>query len=180
MWIKKLLTKINLVLEKTEEVGLLLGTIALAVILIVNVIARKIGMSIYFIDEMASLLLIWITFIGASYATRKGRHIRMSAIFDMCSKRVQKILIFVSSIISMATMFIAMYISFKYLLRIYYFNQITPALRMPYWIGITIVPFGFFMAGIHYLRTIVKNIQVRDEIWVSPEQKSEYDDIGGI
>ncbi|GAH45271.1 unnamed protein product, partial [marine sediment metagenome] len=126
------------------------------------------------------LLLIWITFIGTSYATRKGRHIRMSAIVEMCSERVQKILIFVASIIGMATMFIAAYISYKYLHRIYNFQQITPALRMPYWIGIIIVPLGFFMSGIHYIRTIVKNIQVKGEVWVSSEQKSEYDDLEGI
>ncbi|MCK4241799.1 MAG: TRAP transporter small permease subunit, partial [Candidatus Atribacteria bacterium] len=74
MKISKLLAKINMVLEKIEEVILCVGVSMLAIILIVNVIARKAGTSIYFIDEIAMFLVIWITFIGLSYAARKGRH----------------------------------------------------------------------------------------------------------
>jgi len=171
----KLFVKINMVLEKIEEVILCVGVGLLAIILIVNVIARKVGTSIYFIDEIAMFLVIWITFIGLSYAARKGRHIRMAAIFDLSPVRVQKIMIFVVSTISAVIMVYLAYISVNYVYTTYRWQQATPALRMPYWIGIVIVPVGFFLAGIHYVRTIVKNIKAKEEVWVSPEQKSEYE-----
>lgn len=175
MKMSKLLAKINMVLEKIEEVILCVGVSMLAIILIVNVIARKAGTSIYFIDEIAMFLVIWITFIGLSYAARKGRHIRMAAIFDLSPTRVQKIMIFVISTISAVVMFYLTYISVNYVYTTYRWQQVAPALRMPYWIGIAIVPVGFFLAGIHYVRTIVKNIKAKEEVWVSPEQKSEYE-----
>ncbi|PKP61188.1 C4-dicarboxylate ABC transporter permease [Candidatus Atribacteria bacterium HGW-Atribacteria-1] len=175
MKMSKLLAKINMVLEKIEEVILCVGVSILAIILIVNVIARKAGTSIYFIDEIAMFLVIWITFIGLSYASRKGRHIRMAAIFDLSSVRVQKMMIFVISAISAMVMFYLTYISVNYVYTTYRWQQVAPALRMPYWIGIAIVPVGFSLAGIHYVRTIVKNIKVKEEVWVSPEQKSEYE-----
>ncbi len=175
MKISQLLAKINMVLEKIEEVILCIGVGILAVILIVNVIARKAGGSIYFIDEIAMFLVIWITFVGISYASRKARHIRMGAIFDLSSVRVQKVMIFIISTISAIVMFYLTYISFNYVYTTYRWQQVTSALRMPYWIGIVIVPLGFLLAGIHYVRTIVKNIQLKEEIWLSPEQKSEYE-----
>lgn len=164
-----------MVLEKIEEVILCIGVSVLAVILIVNVIARKAGASIYFIDEIAMFLVIWITFIGLSYASRKARHLRMSAIFDLSSVRVQKIMIFVVSTISAVVMFYLAYISVNYVYITYRWQQVVPALRMFYWIVIVVVPVGFFLAGIHYVRTIMKNIQVKEEVWLSPEQKSEYE-----
>ena len=175
MKISKLLAKTNMVLEKIEEVILCIGVGALAVILIVNVIARKAGASIYFIDEIAMFLVIWITFIGISYASRKARHIRMGAIFDLSPVSVQKIMIFVISTISAVVMFYLAYISVNYVYTTYRWQQVAPALRMPYWIGIVVVPVGFSLAGIHYVRTIVKNIRVKEEVWLSPEQKSEYE-----
>ena len=175
MKLSKLFTNINMVLEKIEEVILCMGVGVLAVILIVNVIARKAGTSIYFIDEIAMFLVIWITFIGVSYASRKARHIRMGAIFDLSPVKVQKIMIFVISIISGMVMFCLAYISVNYVYTSFRWQQVAPALRIPYWIGIVIVPVGFFLAGIHYLRTIMKNIQAKEEVWLSPEQKSEYE-----
>jgi len=164
-----------MVIEKIEEVILCIGVGVLAVILIVNVIARKSGTSIYFIDELAMFLVIWITFIGLSYASRKGRHIRMGAIFDLSSLKVQKFMIYVISAISAVTMFYLTYLSFNYVYTTFRWQQMLPALGIPYWIGVVIVPLGFFLAGIHYIMTIFKNIRIREEVWISPEQKSEYE-----
>jgi len=175
MWLSKLFTKINAVIEKIEEVILCLGVGILAVILILNVIARKSGTSIYFIDELAMFLVIWITFIGLSYASRKGRHIRMGAIFDLSSLKVQKFMIYVISAISAVVMFYLTYLSINYVYTTFRWQQMLPALGIPYWIGVVIVPLGFFLAGIHYIMTIFQNIRIREEVWISPEQKSEYE-----
>ena len=171
----QLLTKVNLVIEKIEEVFLCFGIAILAIILIVNVIARKSGTSIYFIDELAMLLVIWITFIGLSYAARKGRHIRMAAIFDLSSTKIQKFMMYVISAISAIFMFYMTYLSYNYVYTTFRWQQMLPALGIPYWIGVFIVPVGFFLAGIHYVMTIIKNIRVKDEVWASPQQKSEYE-----
>jgi len=174
MWLSKLLRKINILIEKIEVVILRIGMILLALILIVNVVARTTEGAFHFIDEIAMFLVIWITFIGISYATRKGQHIRMSAIFDICSFKVKRILIFMNSTISAVVMFYMAYISVKYVYIVYYWQQVTSAVRMPYWIVISVIPLGFFMSGVHYLRTIAKNIQIKEEVWISSEQKSEY------
>jgi len=164
-----------MVSEKIEEIILSLGIIVLTIILIVNVILRKAGGSIYFIDELAMFLVILITFIGLSYATRKATNIHMDAIFDLSPVRVQKIMIFVISIISAVVMFYMTYLSVNYVYYTYRWKMISSAINMPYWIGIIIVPVGLFLSGIHFVRTILKNIQEKEDVWLSSEQKNRYE-----
>ena len=56
----------------------------------------------------------------------------------------------------------------------------TPALRVPKWTFYMIIPVGFGLACIQYIRTIIKNLTEKDP-WQSPDQQSEYEDeeIGG-
>jgi TRAP-type C4-dicarboxylate transport system permease small subunit len=59
-------------------------------------------------------------------------------------------------------------------------GHMTPALRVPKWTFYVIIPIGFGLACIQYIRTIIKNFTEK-EPWQSPDQQSEYEDeeIGG-
>lgn len=167
--------KINNVTRTIEETILVFGIAFMAVIMIVNVIARSFFESIYFIEELTQITVIFVTFGGLGYGVRKARHIRMGAIFDAMNPKVQTILIWIICIISGVLMLFLSFKSITYIQRLVKFKEMTPALHIPYWITIVIVPFGFFMAGIQYFLTIVQNILRRD-VWLSSEQRSEYED----
>lgn len=160
-----------------EVTSLCVGVGAMAALLIANVIAREFFKSIYFVEEISEFLVIFTTFVGVSYAVRKARHIRMGAFFDLMGPRLEKAFIFVISGISALVMFLMCSYSLAYLLESRQLHQTTEALRLPYWTFLVIVPIGFFLAGVQYLRTIVRNI-VRKEVWMSPEQQSEYEEEG--
>jgi len=170
----ELFKQIDILIKKLEIAILFICVVVLSLILVVNVVARKAGTSIYFIDEIAMFLVIWMSFVGLSYATRKGQNVCMSAIFDICSFKVKKILIYTNSAISALVMFYLAYISSNYVYLIYHFQQVTSALRIPYWIVVIIVPVGFSLTGVQCLLTIVQNIKIKEEVWISPEQKDEY------
>jgi TRAP-type C4-dicarboxylate transport system permease small subunit len=53
-------------------VGLMIG---LTVVVVVGVIYRKLGASLSWYDEVASILLVWITYYGAALAALKRSHI---------------------------------------------------------------------------------------------------------
>lgn len=168
------LGKIGELIEKIEVLVLSVGVFALASLWIVNVIARTFFTSIYFVEEISEFLVLLITFTGLSYGVRKARHIRMGAIFDALGPRPQKVLIFIISGVSMVLMFMMFKFSLEYAMESFAMSHHTPALRLPYWIFWAILPVGFFLAGIQYIRTIIKNI-VEKEVWLSPQQKSEYE-----
>ena len=48
---------------------------ALAIVVIVGVVFRKAGAALVWYDEVASVLLAWLTYYGASFAALKRAHI---------------------------------------------------------------------------------------------------------
>ncbi len=164
-------------LEHFEVWSLCIGVGGLALLLIVNVIARTFFKSLYYAEEISEFLVVFTTFVGVSYAVRRARHIRMGAIFDALPYGAQKTMIFVIAAVSGAVMLIMAGLSFRYLLHARMQGHLTPALRLPYWLFLIIVPLSFLSAGMQYIRTILKNIS-EHAVWLSPEQQGDYEDEG--
>ena len=161
-------------LEQFEVWSLCIGVGGLALLLIANVIARTFFNSLYYAEEISEFLVLFTTFVGVSYAVRRARHIRMGAIFDGLPYGAKKTMIFVISAVSATIMFIMAVLSFRYLAHARMQGHLTPALRLPYWLFLVIVPVSFLSAGLQYIRTILKNIAEHD-VWLSPEQQGEYE-----
>ena len=56
--------------------------IALAVVVVVGVGYRKFGASLVWYDEIASILLAWVTYYGAALAAMRGGHIAVHSLVD--------------------------------------------------------------------------------------------------
>ena len=153
---------------------------ALGILLIANVFARTFFQSIYFAEEVSKFLVMLTTFAGVSYGVRKARHIRMGAFLDAMPPKMEKTFIIIISLISAVVMAIMAWASWEYLINAMSKGHMTPALRVPKWTFYVIIPIGFGLATIQYIRTIIKNFIEKDP-WQSPDQQSEYEDeeIGG-
>ncbi len=173
--IKKFGGMLGRAVDAVEVFVLSAGTGALALLLMVNVIARTFFRSIYYAEELSEVLITIVTFVGVSYAARKARHIRMGAILEALPVKLEKVMVMLISGISAVVMFVLAYHSYNYLIFVKTMEQTTPSLRIPYWIFLIIVPIGFFMAGFQYVRTVIKNFTEK-EVWLSPEQQSEYEE----
>jgi C4-dicarboxylate transporter DctQ subunit len=163
------------------EVSILVFCVAaLGILLIANVFARTFFQSIYFAEEVSKFLVMLTTFTGVSYGVRKARHIRMGAFLDAMPPKMEKTFIIIISLISAVVMAIMAWASWEYLTNAMAKGHMTPALRVPKWTFYVIIPIGFGLAGIQYIRTIIKNLIEKDP-WQSPDQQSEYEDeeIGG-
>jgi TRAP-type C4-dicarboxylate transport system permease small subunit len=163
------------------EVSILVFCVAsLGILLIANVFARTFFQSIYFAEEVSKFLVMLTTFTGVSYGVRKARHIRMGAFLDAMPSKMEKTFIIIISLISAVVMAIMAWASWEYLTNAMAKGHMTPALRVPKWTFYVIIPIGFGLACIQYIRTIIKNL-IEKEPWQSPDQQSEYEDeeIGG-
>ncbi len=77
------LEKVDVVFAWVEERILVFSILFMAVILIANVISRNFfNSSINASEEISQFLVVLATFLGTSYAARKGLHIRMSILND--------------------------------------------------------------------------------------------------
>lgn len=165
-----LLKKIDDIFTKIEEYILGYSIIIMAIILIGNVIARTVfSRSWTFAEEVGQALVLIVTFIGIGYGAKKARHICMTAFFDLMPDKIQKVLMFIISSVTSATMFFLTYLSINYIQRVYALGRVSPALRIPMYLIYIFVPIGFFLGGVQYLLIFIKNIKEK-EVYISTEK----------
>ena len=80
-------------LERSLEVLMLLLMTSLAVVVIVGVGFRKAGAALVWYDEVASILLAWLTYYGASLAALKRAHIGFPKLVESASPRLRLYLV---------------------------------------------------------------------------------------
>lgn len=75
--------------ERLLEAILFTLMIALALIVAVAVIYRKAGESLVWYDEIAEIMLAWITYYGSALAALRGAHIGVSALVHSMPARLR-------------------------------------------------------------------------------------------
>ncbi|GAB4358826.1 MAG: hypothetical protein Kow0026_20010 [Oricola sp.] len=167
---------IDSAVSRVESVLLAAGVLLMALNTVVNVVGRFIFQySLFFTEEVNRILIIMITFAGISYAARQGRHIRMSAIYDALGPRLRKALMVVIVAVTALAMFALCYFSVGYILKVARSGRVLPSLQIPvYWIFLW-VPVGFFMTGLQYALTAIKNLTEHD-IYLSTRVLEGYEE----
>lgn len=160
------------IITKIEEFVLSYSIILMAVILVGSVISRTLFNSSWtFAEEVGQSLVIIVTFMGIGYGARKAKHISMSAIFDLVSEKHQKIIILIVSGLTSVGMFYLSYIGLRYTLMVKQFGRFTPALQIPMYLILMVVPIGFFLGAIEYAKTFFINLKEKD-VYVSSEKRT--------
>ena len=166
-----ILDGIDRVIARLEEFIMAVGIILMAVNTIANVVSRFIfNHSIIFAEELNSTFILLVTFAGIGYAARHGRHIRMSAIYDQLPDKTRKTLMTVIVAVTAFFMLFLAWFSVVYVFNVYSTGRIMPALGVPVYVVYLWVPIGFFITGVQYALTTVKNIREKD-IYLSTDLK---------
>lgn len=162
------------IIHKVEGFFLAFGVIAMALNTIIAVISRFIfNDALTFTDELNMIFIIVVTFAGLSYAARKGRHIRMSALYDALPRFSRKILMIIIALTTSLFMFALSFYSYNYILDVYNSGRILPALGIPVFYIYLWVPLGFIITGLQYALTVIKNTQEYD-VYVSTNLHDGY------
>jgi C4-dicarboxylate transporter, DctQ subunit len=165
------------ILQKTEEFLLAWAMIGIALLTIGNVFSRTVfSYSLAFAEELSEFLIIFVTFIGLSYAASKGRHIRMTALYDQLSPKLQKVMMIVIAGSTCALMFLLAWYSLEYIASVHRLESASPVLQVPLYLVYLAAPLGLVLAGIQYALTVIRNLTQRD-VYLSYEQKDEYEEV---
>ena len=166
---KKVLGKISSITEKIEKFIVCSSIILMMVNSTANAIGRYFfNKSIFFSEELNQFLIVAITFIGFAYAVRKGRNIRMTAVYDSLNHTAKKAISLLIALSTAILMFFLAYLSYGYVRELEEINRLSPALQFPVYIIYSIIPVGLTMAGIQYLISFIMNLTHR-EIYLSYE-----------
>ncbi|SFM37591.1 TRAP transporter small permease [Salibacterium qingdaonense] len=166
---RDILKMMDKALTRIEESILSLSILTITVMTAGNAVSRNFfGQSWSFASEISELALYTATFMGISYAARKGRHITMSALFDNVPFLFRKTLAVLIPFVTAVVLFIMDYFSYEYVQSTS--GRVTSALRLPYyWMNIW-APIGFLLGGIQFLRNFWVNVRNRD-VYLAEERK---------
>lgn len=164
---KDLLHKISAVTEKLERFLIMTAILVMMMNSTANAIGRyAFNKSIFFSEELNQFLIVAVTFIGFAYAVRKGRNIRMTAVYDSLGLRAQKYLTTLIALFTSMLMFYLAYQAFLYVEELKNLNRLSPALQLPvYWVY-AIIPIGLAIAGLQYGMSFLMNL-IHKEIYLS-------------
>lgn len=172
------LGKIDSVVGRIEVWILGWGIILMAANTIANVFGRYVfNQSIYFSEELNEFLIVIVTFMGLGYATRKGIHIRMSAIYDALPIKIRKGLMVVIATTTAIVMGILAWYAFEYVQKVASRGRITPALQLPLYLTYVWVVIGLALTSFQYLLTAIRNLNfAEEEVYVSYLEVDSYED----
>ena len=105
--------------------------------------------SLFWSEELARFMLIWLSFLGASTAYKRGVHPGVDLFTARLSPPLQRFCLQLVHIVSL-TLFVVMIVygvQFAYVIR----AQISPALYLPKWAVFAIIPASGLIFTIHCL-----------------------------
>ena len=169
------IARVSGIVERIEEWLLAAAVLAMALLTIANVISRTaFGVSLAFAEELSQFAIIVVTFIGLSYSTSRGRHIRMTAVYDQLSLRWRKRLMIVITGSTALLMLLLAWYSVRYLQTVYELGSVSPVLQVPLWLTYLAAPLGFVLTGTQYGLALARNLREAD-VYLSDRKKDEYD-----
>ncbi|WLR48841.1 TRAP transporter small permease [Halobacillus litoralis] len=167
---------VDKIILKIEEFILSYAVIIIALMVVGKALSRALfSYSPPFADEVSQIAIVVATFMGISYAARKGRHISMSAFYDLAPFKVRKVLSVFIPLVTATVLFVLAYYSGFYVLDVYESGRVTSALEMPAYYLYLFIPIGFLLGGIQFLRNAWINIKHRDEVYLGTDAK-DYND----
>ena len=172
------LGKIDNAIGRVEVWILGWGIILMAANTIANVFGRYVfNQSIYFSEELNEFLIVIVTFMGLGYATRKGIHIRMSAIYDALPAKLRKGLMVVIAATTAVMMALLAWYALEYVQKVASRGRITPALQLPLYLTYVWVVIGLALTSFQYALTALRNLNfAEEEIYVSYLEVDSYED----
>ena len=149
--------KLSLGLNLAVEGGLFALGLTMAVIVITQVFFRYVvNDSLFWSEELARYLLVWLTFLGATSAYYRGVHPKIESLAKLAPSKVRlasRVLVHLVSLALFAVLIIYG-AKFSYFVRF----QITPALNIPKWTVTSVIPVSGVIFCFHNLRMLLEEL----------------------
>jgi TRAP-type C4-dicarboxylate transport system permease small subunit len=108
-----MLSRVRNVYEKFLETVVIVIMVVLAVEVTAGVIFRSIGHSLVWYDEIASILLAWLTFYGSALAAAKRSHIGCPEVVAMLPPQARVVLRFIADALVIAFFALVAWVGFS-------------------------------------------------------------------
>ena len=149
LWLRKL----DWVLEKLEAWILASSILAMALNSVSNVFGRYLfNQSLYFSEELNQFLIIFVTFVGCSYAARQSRHVSMSAFIEHLTGKPAAVTLLLINLLTALLMLWLAWAAVGYVQSAARIGRSSSALQVPLHYIYLLIPLGLGMTGLQFLR----------------------------
>ena len=107
----KIVDKLNKLLEWLVVVVLVI----LSFVVLAQVVTRKCHISVAWLEEMARYSMIWLCFLGAAVACRRGSLIKIDILYELLPQKVSRYFLYFVDVLSIVFLVVALYSCSQYL-----------------------------------------------------------------
>lgn len=151
--------KARYIWQHLEEIILIPAFTISTILIFVQIVLRGFNASLSWSEELVRYMYVWETWIGVSYAVKRGSHLRITMLKDKLSGNKKLILEgFVLIVWILFTAFI-FFQSLKAIDTIMSFNQKSSALRIPMEYCYSSIPVGMALMAIRLVEGAVMRIK---------------------
>lgn len=151
--------------ENFEKIFLAVGLFASFMLITFQVIYRffiiKAGilLPVSWVEELARIIFIWISYLAVPIAIKKRDLIRIDAIYNILPEKGKKISwIIIDTLLLVVTgvLFICGYEHVCHLMR---FPSATAAMKLPYWMAYLVLPIGFGLCVLRLVQDYIRQFK---------------------
>lgn len=150
--LKKVINSIDNILTKIEENITFILLFAMLLAVFAGFVSRYIFNSpLAWSEEFSRYVMIWATFIGASYGVKKSSHITLDVLVIYLSERGNKILRTVSYVFSLIYCVLVIFIGIPFINNLIKTQQSSPAMHIPMYVVYISIIVGTALMFLRYI-----------------------------
>ena len=159
----KLSGKVTGVFDRTlDAFSIIAGVLLVAIMLAVSIkvfFRYFLHTGIAGIDEIAEILMLYLTFLGAAWLLRRGGHITIDLLFVRFKPKTQAWLNVTTSVLGIIISLILVWYGTTATVSFWQRGILTPTImELPRAAIIAVIPIGSFLLGIQFLRRAWSNL----------------------
>ena len=155
---------LNFLNEKLEEIFLVILMIAATVLVFAQVFTRYVlKIPLPWSEEIARYMFLWLTWVGASFATKERKHVNIDVVYQKLSRAGQKTCTVLSTLIWLAFVCIMVYISVKLTVSVASGGQIAVGSGLRMWIPYASIPTGMILMMFRLIQNCIHDLRAASQ-----------------
>lgn len=156
-----ILKRTNNYIEVIESILIYLGLSIMILLSFFQVCARNLfSFGFIWADDLLRHLVLWTGFIGASIATKQGKHINIDVFKRLLKGRFKNLADFIINLAGAVIGILLFYASWNLIEIERQFPDIVASLKIPVWYAELIFPIGFGLITLRFLFTSLSELLI--------------------
>ena len=146
--------------QRLEEIFLVILMVAAVIIVAMQVITRYVlKIPLPWSEEIARYMFLWLTWVGAAYATKERRHVNIDIVYSRLNRFGQTVCTIISTVVWIVFLCVMSYLSLKLTLSVASGGQIAIGSGLPMWVPYASIPTGMILMVFRLLQNCVHDLK---------------------